>query len=134
MKKKVLLFAMMIAILVCIFALSVSAETITYDGQEIELVNNLGDPSWYTGTTASKITDKESIVILKDAEGNMTAYPSYYLFRYMIEGSTVRVNWADQNGVDYSFINEKDTKNYQSGSIYYVELPYGITLLKDELK
>ena len=129
MKKKFLLIAMMVAILTCIFALSVSAETITYDGQEIELVNNIGDPSWYTGTTATKITDKESIVILKDAEGNLTAYPSYYVFRYLIEGSTVRVNWADQNGVDYSFINENDDKNYQAGSLYYVELPYGITLL-----
>ncbi|MBR2444146.1 MAG: leucine-rich repeat domain-containing protein, partial [Clostridia bacterium] len=129
MKKKFLLIAMMVAILTCIFALSVSAETITYEGQEIELVNNLGDPSWYTGTTATKITDKESIVILKDTNGNLTAYPSYYVFRYMIEGSTVRVNWADQNGVDYSFINENDNKNYQAGSLYYVELPYGITLL-----
>ena len=129
MKKKFLLIAMMVAILTCIFVLSVSAETITYEGQEIELVNNLGDPSWYTGDTASKITDKESIVILKDANGGLTAYPSYYVFRYLIEGSTVRVNWADQNGVDYSFINENDDKNYQAGSLYYVELPYGITLL-----
>ena len=129
MKKKILLIAMMVSILACFFALSVSAETITYDGQEIELVNNLGDPSWYTGTTASKITDKESIVILKDANGSLTAYPSYYVFRYLIEGSTVRVNWADQKGVDYSFINENDGKNYQAGSLYYVELPYGITLL-----
>ena len=129
MKKKILLIAMMVAILTCIFALSVSAETITYEGQEIELVNNLGDPSWYAGDTASKITDKESIVILKDTNGNLTAYPSYYVFRYLIEGSTVRVNWADQNGVDYSFINENDDKNYQAGSLYYVELPYGITLL-----
>jgi len=129
MKKKFLLIAMMVAILTCIFVLSVSAEVINYEGQEIELVNTLGDPSWYTGTTASKITDKESIVILEDANGGLTAYPSYYVFRYMIEGSTVRVNWADQNGVDYSFINENDDKNYQAGSLYYVELPYGITLL-----
>ena len=128
MKKKILLIAMMMAILTCIFALSVSAETITYEGQEIELVNDIGDPSWYTGTTATKITDKESIVILKDTNGNLTAYPSYYVFRYLIEGSTVRVNWADQNGVDYSFINENDNKNYQAGSLYYVEFPYGITL------
>ena len=129
MKKKILLIAMMVAILACIFVLSVSAEAITYEGQEIELVNNLGDPSWYTGDTASKIKDKESIVILKDTNGNLTAYPSYYVFRYLIEGSTVRVNWADQNGVDYSFINENDDKNYQAGSLYYVELPYGITFL-----
>ena len=129
MKKKFLLIAMMVTILTCIFVLSVSAETITYEGQEIELVNNLGDPSWYTGDTASKIKDKESVVILKDADGVLTAYPSYYVFRYLIDSTTVRVNWADQNGVDYSFINENDNKNYQAGSLYYVELPYGITLL-----
>ena len=128
MKKKILLFAMMVAVLTCLLVFSVNAETITYEGQEIELVNNLGDPSWYTGTTATKITDKESIVILKDTNGNLTAYPSYYVFRYLIEGSTVRVNWADQNGVDYSFINENNNKNYQAGSLYYVEFPYGITL------
>ena len=82
MKKKILLIAMMVAILACLFALSVSAEAITYEGQKIELINNLGDPSWYTGTTATKITDKESIVILKDANGGLTAYPSYYVFKY----------------------------------------------------
>ena len=127
MKKKFLLIAMMVSILTCIFALSVSAETITYEGKEIELVNDLGDPSWYTGTTASKIQDKESIVILKDSEGNMTAYPSYYIFRYLIDNSGVRIAWANDKGVDYSFVNEKDSKSYTSGSIYYVELPYGIT-------
>ena len=129
MKRKILLIAMTVAILTFVFALYVGAETITYEGQEIELVNNLGDPAWYTGTTSEKIKDKESVVILKDADGGLTAYPSYYIFKYMIEGSTVRVNWADQNGVDYSFINENNGKNYQAGSLYYVELPYGITLL-----
>lgn len=128
MKRKILLITMIVAVLACLFAVSANAKAITYEGQEIELVDNLGDPSWYTGTTASKIQDKESIVILKDADGNMTAYPSYYIFRYYIEGSSVKINWADQKGVDYSFVNEKDTgKNYTSGSIYYVEIPYGIT-------
>ena len=126
MKKKILLIAMVVIVLTCLLVVSVSAETITYEGQEIQLVNNLGDPSWYTGTTASKITDKDSIVILKDAEGNMTAYPSYYIFRYLIEGSSVKINWADQKGVDYSFVNGNTTK-YTSGSIYYAEIPYGVT-------
>ena len=127
MKKKILLIAMMVAVLACLFVLSISAETITYEGQEIELVNNLGDPAWYTGTTSEKIKDKESIVILKDTDGNLTAYPSYYLFRYLIDSSSVRIAWASDKGVDYSFINENDSKSYASGSIYYVELPNGIT-------
>ena len=111
----------------CFFAISIGAETVVYDGNEIELVNNLGDPSWYTGTVASTIQDKDSVVILKDSEGNLTASPSYYLFRYIIDGSGVRIAWASDKGVDYSFVNEKDGKNYTSGSMYYVELPYGIT-------
>ncbi len=125
--KKILLISVMIAMLICIFAVSIGAEAITYNGQEIELVNNLGNPSWYTGTTSSTIKDKDSIVILKDAEGEMTAYPSYYVFRYLIDNSGVRIAWASDKGVDYSFINEKNSKNYTSGSMYYVELPYGLT-------
>ena len=127
MKRKILLITMIVAVLACLFAVSANAKTITYEGQDVELVDNLGDPSWYTGTTASKIQDKESIVILKDAEGNMTAYPSYYIFRYVIDGSTVYIDWANNKGVDYSFVNEKATKNYTSGSMHYVEFPNGIT-------
>ena len=132
MKKKILLIAMMVAMIACLFALCVSAETITYEGTEIELVNNLGDPSWYTGNTALAIQDKESVVILKDAEGNMTAYPSYYILRFGVDmkdgvPSNVYVLWADKNGVDYSFVNEKTGKEYESGSIYYIEFPYGMT-------
>ena len=127
MKKKILLLTVAVFALACLFVISAGAESIIYEGQEIELVNNLGNPTWYTGTTASKITDKESVVILKDAEGKMTAYPSYYIFRYVISGSTVYVDWANNKGVDYSFINENATKNYTSGSIHYVEFPKGIT-------
>ena len=131
MKKKLLLVVMMVSILACLFAISISAETITYEGKSVELVNDLGSPSWYTGDTANAIKDKESIVILKDENGEMTAYPSYYVFRYWIEKSgskftVVRINWSDQKGVDYSFINEKTGKNYVNGSMYYVELPSGI--------
>ena len=127
MKNKILLIAVLTALLSCIFAFGIRAESITYEGQEIELVNNLGDPSWYTGTTADKITDKESIVILKDSSGNLTAYPSYYIFRYLIDNSGVRIAWANDKGVDYSFINGNTDKEYTSGSIYYAELPYGLT-------
>lgn len=132
MKKKILLIAMMVAVLACLFAFSVGAEAVTYEGKEIELVNNLGDPSWYTGDTALAIQDKESIVILKDADGNMTAYPSYYILRFRVEVkdgvvTNAYVLWADQKGVDYSFVNEKTGKNYANGSIYYIEFPYGMT-------
>ena len=136
MKRKILLLAMMVAVLSCLFALCVSAETVTYEGQEIELVKDLGDPSWYTGNTALAIQDKESIVILKDAEGNMTAFPSYYILRFGVDVkdgvvTNAYVLWEDQNGVDYSFINGSLNTSYAYGSVYYIEFPYGMTCCKN---
>lgn len=133
MKKRVFLAILMIMAFVFALAISASAKTFTYENKEIEIVDNLGDPSWYTGDTALAIQDKESIVILKDSEGNMTAYPSYYIFRYYIEKkdgqfTIVRITWSDQNGIDYSFINEQlGEEKYTYGSLYYLELPYGLT-------
>ena len=136
MKKKLLVAFIAVLALVCLFTIAVSAKTVTYEGQEIELVDNLGDPSWYTGNTALAIQDKESFVILKDSEGNMTAYPSYYILRFGVEVkdgvvTNAYVLWDDQNGVDYSFVNEKTGKSYAYGSIYYIQFPYGMTRCKN---
>ena len=130
--KKVLITLMVALSLLFTLTLVASAETVTYEGEEIELVNNLGDPSWYTGNTALAIKDKESIVILKDSEGNMKAFPSYYILKFGVDVkdgvvTQAYVLWADQNGVDYSFINEKLGTSYASGSVYYIEFPYGMT-------
>ena len=130
--KKVLITLMVALSLLFTLTLVASAEKVTYEGKEIELVNNLGDPSWYTGNTALAIKDKESIVILKDSEGNMKAFPSYYILRFGVDVSDgvvtqAYVLWADKNGVDYSFINEKLGTSYASGSIYYIEFPYDMT-------
>lgn len=132
MKKKLLFTALIAVMLVCAFAFSVNAETISYGGETIELVNDLGDPSWHTGNAAIAIQDKESIVILKDANGVKTAYPSYYVFRVLatVKDGVVTdayINYVSNNGIDYSFINDNTDKEYDYGSMYYVEIPYGIT-------
>ena len=134
--KKVLITLMVALSLLFALTLVASAETVTYEGEEIELVNNLGDPSWYTGNTALAIQDKESIVILKDSEGNMKAFPSYYILKFGVDVkdgvvTQAYVLWADQNGVDYSFINDKLGTSYAYGSIYYIEFPYGMTRCKN---
>ena len=129
--KKVLITLMVALSLLFALTLVASAEKVTYEGKEIELVNNLGDPSWYTGYTALAIQDKESIVILKDSEGNMTAYPAYYFFKYNIglkDGNIIEAYIKNMTeGIDYSFVNEKTGKSWASGSMYYVEIPYGTT-------
>ena len=133
MKKKLLILAAMIATLLCVFALAVSAKTVQYEGRDIELIDNLGDPTWYTGDTATAIQDKESIVILKDANNNMKAYPAYYILKYRFEYNSdntikhVGISWADKGGVTYDWLNEQAGTSYTSGSIYYIEFPYGIT-------
>ena len=130
--KKVLITLMVALSLLFTLTLVASAEKVTYEGKEIELVNNLGDPTWYTGDTALAIQDKESIVILKDSDGNMTAYPAYYVLKFRVtvtDGAVTyaSVTWGDQGGVTYDWLNEKTGKEYTSGSIYYIEFPYGIT-------
>lgn len=130
--KKVLITLMVALSLLFTLTLVASAENVTYEGKEIELVNNLGDPTWYTGNTALAIQDKESIVILKDSDGNMTAYPAYYILKFRVtvtDGAVTyaSVTWGDQGGVTYDWLNEKTGKEYTSGSIYYIEFPYGIT-------
>ena len=120
--KKVLITLMVALSLLFTLTLVASAEKVTYEGKEIELVNNLGDPTWYTGDTALAIQDKESIVILKDSDGNMKAYPSYYVLKFGVDVKDGKITNTYVSAVDYSFINA----DYTSGSIYYIEFPYGI--------
>lgn len=124
--KKVLITLMVALSLLFTLTLVASAEKVTYEGKEIELVNNLGDPSWYTGNTALAIQDKESIVILKDSDGNMKAYPSYYVLKFGVDVKDGKITNTYVSAVDYSFINA----DYTSGSIYYIEFPYGMTHCK----
>ena len=132
MKKKIFIALALSILLVSLFAVVVSAKTITYEGKEVELIDNLGDPTWYTGDTALAIQDKESIVILKDSDGNMKAFPAYYVLKFRVtvtEGKVTyaSITWADQGGVTYDWLNEKAGTSYESGNIYYIEFPYGIT-------
>ncbi len=75
--------------------LSVSAEDYT-------LVDNLGDPGWYTGNY-ELMTDKESQVVLSNGDGTYTAYPAHYILKYSISVSGGVVTEAYINGFDYSF-------------------------------
>lgn len=119
--KKLLILALATLLLCLCLAFSASA-------QEYEVVDNLGDPSWYTGDYAL-ITDKESKVVLSNGDGTYTAYPAYYVLKYKISVSNGAVTEAYVNGFDYSFVNEKTGKGYSAGAIYKVELPNGLTTI-----
>ena len=122
MKKRILLTAVFVMILSLLAVFSVSAE-------EYTVVDNLGDPSWYTGNY-ELITDKTSKVVLSNGDGSYTAYPSYYILKYSITVQDGSVTEAYVNGFDYSFVNEKTGKNYDLGAIYKIELPNGLTTIK----
>ena len=119
---KKILITMLLVLTMCLFlAFSVSAE-------EYELVDNLGDPGWYTGNY-QLMTDKTARVVLSNGDGTYTAYPSYYVMKYSITVSDGVVTAAYVNGFDYSFINAKTGKSYAAGSMYKAELPEGLTKL-----
>ena len=122
---KKLLITILIALTMCLFlAFAVSAE-------DYELIDDLGDPSWYTGNY-QLMTDKTSKVVLSNGDGTYTAYPAYYVLKYYIAVKDGAITEAYINGFDYSFVNEKTGRGYESGAIYKIELPYGLTTIKSD--
>ena len=122
MKKRILLMAIFVIALSLLAVFSASAE-------EYPLVDDLGTPSWYTGNY-ELMTDKTSKVVLSNGDGTYTAYPAYYILKYSITVSNGEVTKAYINNIDYSFVNEKDSKNYGLGAIYKIELPNGLTTVE----
>ena len=125
MKKKIVLLLSLIVMLMCFFAIVVSAE-------EYTLVDNLGTPSWYTGNY-ELMTDKTSKVVLSNGDGTYTAYPAYYILKYSITVSDGKISKAVISDFDYSFVNEKAEKSYDYGAIYKIEIPSGITQIDKDL-
>lgn len=124
MKKKIVLLLSLVVMLMCFFAIAVSAE-------EYILVDDLGTPSWYTGNY-ELMTDKTSKVVLSNGDGTYTAYPAYYILKYSITVKDGAVTEAYVNGFDYSFVKEKTGKNYETGAIYKIELPNGLTKITSD--
>ena len=92
MKKKILLFISMVAMLVCLFAICASAESrivkLDYDpGLDCDdsLVSYLdGDYAPYTPSTWASVTgglDTESRIVITDANGGYYVFPSWYVYR-----------------------------------------------------
>ncbi len=124
MKKKILFTMLFVVALSLLAVFSASAE-------EYNVVDNLGDPSWYTGNY-ELITDKTSKVILSNGDGTYTAYPAYYILKYSITVKDGAVTEAYVNGFDYSHINDNtDGVDYALGAIYKIELPNGLTTVKN---
>ncbi len=141
MKKKILLTLTVIAILVCLFTISVGAENRTsisytdidgvthnvpvvkYDDATAETVaSKLGN----NATMQARFIDNGAYAILKATDGSLTAYPSWYI----IEPSGSNADYVAISEIEYGYVNAVSGKNYNRGAIHYIEFPEGMTHLR----
>lgn len=141
MKKKILLTLAIIAILVCLFSISVSAENRTsisytdidgvthnvpvvkYEDATAEVVaSKLGN----NATMQSLFIDNGAYAIIKATDGSLTAYPSWYI----IKPSGSSADYVAISEIEYGYVNAVSGKNYNRGAILYIEFPEGMTHLR----
>ena len=120
MKKKLLVMLAVVSMLVCIFAISVSAKTITtVDGKEVT-VTTYDDAPAKTNITVST----DDIVVFDDG----FCCPSAYVFKdnktKMWDGYG---DGAINDALDFSFVNGKREKTYTLANITEFDVPEGVT-------
>ena len=122
MKKKLLIMLAVVSMLVCIFAISVSAKTVTtVDGKEVT-VTTYDDAPTRTNITVST----DDVVVFDDG----FACPSAYVFKdnktNMWNGNG---NGAVSDALDFSYVNGKREKTYTLANIVEFDFPEGVTHL-----
>ena len=123
MKKKIFFTFLIVMILACTFAVTVSAKTITtVEGKEVTVTTYDGAPS------KTKLTvSTDDVVVFDDG----FACPSAYIFKdtdTISEGDHTGNNGL-KNNVDFSYIKEKTGKTYELSNIVELDIPKGITKL-----
>lgn len=106
MKKKLFLVTLMVAMLVCLFALSVSAVTGSTS-------NEYGTVTYVDGISEVKDYDTTSRAVLKNTDGTYTTYPAYYIYNRST-GENMRL--------DFSKLNTATGENYTAASLIRVEV------------
>ena len=112
MKKKIFLALAISALLVCLFAVGVSAVTGSTSNEygtvtEVEGLESL----------ANTYKDHDSRVVLKNADGTFTTYPSYYIYNGST-GSNMRIDMSTLN----TALSLGDDEMYTSASVVRVEV------------
>ena len=112
MKKKLLFIVAMAALMVVVLALSVSAVTGSAS-------NEYGSVTEVSGmeSLAKTYSDHDSRVVLKNADGTFTTYPSYYIYNGST-GSGMRINMTTLN----TALGLSDAEKYTSASVVRVEV------------
>lgn len=150
MKKKLLLFAAMLIVMASMLAINVFAQddvgtgtelrtSVTYNGQSYpinryeyefsSLASVLNNGSLTSDMEA--ILDENSVVILKDTDGNLSAYPSYYVIELSGQADDDYGEYIAISEMNYSFVNSVSGKNYEKGAVVYMEFPEGMTRVRN---
>ena len=126
MKKKLLTMLAVVSMLVCIFAISVSAKTVTtIDGKEVT-VTTYDDAPARTNITVST----DDVVVFDDG----FCCPTGYVFKD--QNSISNGRWGSPSiasAFDFSYVNEKTGKTYTFDNVVELDLPQGITTIGDYL-
>ena len=144
--KKIIIFIVTLVVLcaalsVCAFA-EEQAELkteVTYKGQAVsvtrfesftveEMASSLNNSALLQRQNA--ILDENAIVILQDAQGNLSAYPSYYIIELSSQNGN---NYVAISEINYSFINKMlgETRfPSKQAAIVSIEFPKGMTSLR----
>ncbi|MBQ4108562.1 MAG: leucine-rich repeat protein, partial [Clostridia bacterium] len=112
MKKKLLFIVAMAALMVVVLALSVSAVTGSAS-------NEYGSVTEVSGmeSLAKTYSDHDSRVVLKNADGTFTTYPSYYIYNGST-GAGMRIDMTTLN----TALALSDAEKYTSASVVRVEV------------
>ena len=133
MKKKILLISLMVALFVCILAISVSAEGIKrfatdefQSGDNITYIEGIDLGAYYNSSNRGKpITDlydsgNVARIVLKNSDGTYTTYPTYYFIR-------LQDDWqGDYQFVFCTRVNDMASvtgETYTNESIIRIEYP-----------
>ncbi len=106
MKKKLLLVTVMVALLLCALAVSVSA-AVTGSSS-----NEYGDLTIYDSISAKDKLDTTSRVVLVNADGTYSTYPAYYVLKNNTSAS-----------FDFAELNTLTKESYTNKSVARIELP-----------
>lgn len=106
MKKTLLLTMLMALMLVCVFAISVSAVTGSTS-------NEYGEVTYVEGISEVKGYDTTSRAVLKNTDGTFTTYPAYYVYN----GST-----GTDMKVDLTKLNNATSEGYTKASLIRIEV------------
>ena len=114
--KKTLLISLLVAMLICIFAITASAETVIPEWTETQII---------TSITVKENFDTTSRVLLSNGDGTYSTYPT----NYIIDGSDTKFTVSKE--LNFTALNEATGREYTYASVVRLEVPSGFVSFED---